>query len=87
MEFPKNRDGRYSASAWPGLYEIAYFTDDGAWLCARCMNGENGSIASLDAEPRSGWRVINYQSVDFWNEGEACAHCGAWIGPEQEGSR
>lgn len=85
----RDTDGLLPFFAWPGGYAIVYLTDDGALLCAGCANGENGSQASEDADPGSGWRMV---AGDILWEGpdETCAHCGSGMeteygDPDEEG--
>lgn len=66
------------AFAWPGGYPIVYVTADGAVLCPDCANGGNGSEASEDAEPRSGWRLDGY-AIHYEGPPEICDHCGAAV--------
>ena len=78
MTITRDENGKYPAFAWPGGYPIIYVTDDSGVLCPECANGENGSEASEDAEPRSGWRL---EGSDVHWEGEpvTCDHCGKEI--------
>ena len=74
----RDSTGKFPAYAWPGGYPMIYLVDDGETLCPACANGENGSEASEDALPRSGWRLV---AADVHWEGApvVCAHCGAAI--------
>lgn len=72
----RESDGTLPRWAWPGGYPVIYVTDDGGTLCPGCANGENGSLASEDADPHSGWKL---EGADVHWEGppEVCDHCGA----------
>lgn len=74
----RDRDGTLPAYAWPGGYQIVYYTADGGTLCPACANGQNGSEASeaKDADPQ--WRLI---ACDLYQEGPTiqCDHCQADI--------
>lgn len=85
----RDSTGRLPAYALSGGYPMIYLVDDGEALCPACANGENGSGASEDALPRSGWRIV---AADVHWEGAplVCAHCSAEIesaygDPSQEG--
>lgn len=53
--------------AWPGMYPLVYFCDDGDALCAHCAKHPDF--------------VLDIVSVDPHLEGPAiqCDHCGRWI--------
>lgn len=75
-------DGTFPAYAWPGGYPIIYILADGATLCAKCANGENGSDAYV-GEPKDGiedkqWK-IEAQDIHWEGPAETCAHCNASI--------
>jgi hypothetical protein len=83
-------DGTLASFAWPGGYPIIYIADDGGVFCPDCANGKNGSDASFDAEPGSGWRI---EAGDIFYEGApiTCDHCATTIesaygDPETEGA-
>lgn len=38
MSTPRDIDGRYPAWAFPGGYPIVYQTEQGAMICASCVN-------------------------------------------------
>ena len=78
MALTRDDNGRLPAYAWPGGYQMYYVTDDGGCLCPNCANGENGSEASEDAEPRSGWKLAG-QDIHWEGEPIICDHCGSDI--------
>ena len=93
MKLPRENDGTLPAYAWPGGYPIFYVTDDGACLCPACANGENGSLASENANEEDGahcgWQLEGY-IVHYEGPAETCAHCdrlieSAYGDPETEG--
>jgi hypothetical protein len=68
--------------AWPGGYTVVYVMEDGAVLCSKCANNENGSLAYV-GEPEDGihepmWHIIG---ADVYDEGPPleCAHCWSMI--------
>lgn len=69
--------GRYPAVVWPGGYPVVYVADDGADVCAACVNGDDGAAFSTDpAHPADGWR-IDGAYVHYEGPPAVCAHCGA----------
>lgn len=65
--------------AWPGGYEIHYYTKDRGVLCNGCAN-ENLAL-TLGDDPQ--WQIVAHETL--W-EGEPiqCDHCGRDIKPEYE---
>ena len=76
-------DGSFPSYAWPGGYDIAYITDDGAVFCGACMNAEREQTTDPESAG-TGWLVVAAESTDCWDEPGDCAHCGKCIGPERE---
>lgn len=74
-KFLRDSNGKLPAYAWPGGYPLYYLTDDSGCLCPECASGENGSYASEEAEPRSGWRLVDV-GVHWEGEPIVCDHCG-----------
>lgn len=76
-DITRDPDGTLPAYAWPGGYQIVYFTQDGGTLCPNCANGKNGSEAS-EASDDPQWRLI---ACDLYQEGPTiqCDHCNADI--------
>lgn len=63
-----NEDGTYPTYAWPGGYQLVYFTRDGLVICPKCANRE------VD----DGQGVVG-QDV-YWEGPEmACDDCGEMI--------
>lgn len=81
IELPRDRDGKLSAFAWPGGYELHYLADDGGMFCYQCANGENGSLASNLADPGTGWRIVGW-GFHWEGEPEYCSHCSREIRSE-----
>ncbi len=73
----RDDDGRLPAKAWPGGYQIVYYTKDMGLLCPDCANGLNGSDASESSDDPQ-WKLVD--SEVYW-EGPAmpCEHCNALI--------
>lgn len=63
--------------AWPGGYPIGYLTDDGEYLCARCVNDWTNPV-HLDGDG-DGWRIEGYHvfegTAEDYDGGVYCAHC------------
>ena len=82
-----NQDGyiQWNHATRDGVYQAgyAYIAEDGGAFCAACMNGENGSLASIPDVAceqycrGAQWHVIGSQPA----AGDAleCAHCYATI--------
>lgn len=68
-----NEHGKLEAYAWPGGYDIAYYTEDGGTLCPFCAN-DNRDVD----DPQ--WNVIAFDVTDSWEDSEACDHCARPIG-------
>jgi hypothetical protein len=77
--------------AWPGGYEIAYFTSDGALLCHDCVRRHLRSVLwSIHNQCSDGWRVIGagYEATPaperhIEQEDDTtsyCAHCSRVFG-------
>lgn len=65
--------------AWPGGYPIGYLTDDGEFLCAKCINDPTNPV-HLSGN-NDGWKWIGEQvlegSAEDYDGAVVCAHCGA----------
>lgn len=73
------------AYAWPGGYDVAFITSDGAVLCHECAkNNEREISEAIEYRTSNGWRVFAVESTDSWDTGETCAHCTKHLGPEPE---
>lgn len=75
---------------WPAdRPDIAYVTEDGAFLCVTCANGGNGSRAADDDVIFAGkgidpqWHIIGAQTVGRNEDQDAtvCSHCSRAILP------
>ena len=73
---------------WPANHpEIAYVTEDGAFLCVTCANGGNGSRSADDdvmyaargSEPQ--WKIVGAQTNESTVQ---CAHCERDIEPQAD---
>jgi hypothetical protein len=70
------------AFAWPGGYQIVYFTEDGETACPECANGGNGGRFAEPEDPGDytdpQWTLIG---ADVYWEGPDlfCCHCNAAI--------
>lgn len=66
--------------AWPGGYELALIMEDGALLCAPCVESNWHEIASANLSrrfhraPVSGWEPIGLTSAAE-SEPDYCTHC------------
>ncbi len=38
MKIERGEDGKWPNSAWPGMYQLIYFTKDGLTICPDCAN-------------------------------------------------
>ena len=73
----------FPAYAWPGGYDIAYVTSDGACLCATCMNNPANPVHFRDEDDCSdGWLVVDVDCAANWDEPMTCDHCNATLGGE-----
>lgn len=73
------RAGEY---AWPGGYQLAFITDDGALLCFDCVKAELQSVIwSIRNECSDGWRVVACGIChDCESEtGDHCENCGTQL--------
>ncbi len=76
---------RFGPYTFPGLYDIAFITSDGAALCHGCVTDNRRNIAdSIATNCNDGWQVIGAESTNMWDEGSPCDHCGCHLGPESE---
>lgn len=55
-----------------------YFFEGNMPCCADCANGENGSLASVDAEDPQ-WKIVGYLPAQEYLDGRdrvpRCTHC------------
>jgi hypothetical protein len=64
----------WPAFAWPGGYPIGYVTDDGAVLCAGCMEDPTNPIHFGGVA--DGWRIEGADVLyEGGEDGCSCAHC------------
>ena len=68
---------RAGAFAFPGGYELAYVTIDGALLCTKCARAEYRQIShSIRNRLNDGWRIIGAMpDCDMYGFCD-CANCG-----------
>jgi hypothetical protein len=79
-----------SPYAWPGGYEIVFFTSDGALLCQQCVKSNLRSVLdSIRNQSSDGWRVVGtgYEAVSAECARECsedlvsqCDHCNREFG-------
>ena len=84
MSLVTNEHGYREAYAWPGGYDIAYYTPDGGMLCAFCANdaiGDGRAAGYEDGTPDEQWSTVAYDVTDSWESAEACDECGRMVGP------
>lgn len=71
--------GNAEPYAWPGGYPIGYVVDDGAYLCARCVNDPSNPV-HVGGEP-DGWRLEGYDVLEGdagdYDGAVSCEHCHA----------
>lgn len=70
----------YDFYAWPGGYEIHYYTADNGVLCHDCAN--DNLIRTIDPDSPDFYIVgedVNWEEPDLF-----CDHCNRKIGPEYE---
>jgi len=78
------RAGEY---AWPGGYQLAFITSDGALLCFDCVRKELRNVLdSIRTECDDGWRVV---ACDIRYDGELecgdyCDHCSKQLAEPME---
>lgn len=71
------RNGEY---AWPGGYQMAFITSDGALLCFDCVKKELRSVIwSIRNKVSDGWRVTGCDIFYDGEQEEWCDHCGKCI--------
>lgn len=70
----------YDSYAWPGCYEIHYYTADGGVLCHQCANAELPRTIDPD-DPQ--FYIVD-ESVNWENPDLFCDHCGRQILPEYD---
>ena len=70
----------YDSYAWPGGYEIHYYTKDGGVLCHECANAE----LERTIDPDDPQFYIVDESVNYEDPNLFCDHCNRKIGPEYE---
>jgi len=70
--------------AFPGGYELAGITSDGALLCNNCCKSEyrqiresNRDYCGLDSS--DGWNVVTVDVSCNWDESQHCDHCNREI--------
>lgn len=75
-------NGALPAFAFPGGYQVVYYTADGGTLCPDCANGGNGSMAATTLDPEcpndTQWLIV---TGDIYYEGPPlrCDHCNTPI--------
>lgn len=72
---------RAGAYVWPGGYELAYLTADGACLCHGCTRKEFRQIAEAirTNDLRGGWAVGATVDAGETDSEVSCDHCGRVI--------
>lgn len=61
--------------AWPGGYQMAFFTSDGALLCFDCVRENLESVTwSIRHDCADGWQVVGADIVADY-DGAYCDHC------------
>ncbi len=73
---------REGAACFPGGYETAFFTSDGAHICHKCARENYSNIAwSIRAGISDGWQVVGLEAL--YGEGDIyCDNCGVLIDGE-----
>lgn len=71
---------------WPGGYELAYLTADGACLCHECTRKEFRQIAEAiqTNDLRGGWAIGATVHAGEVDSEVVCDHCGRVIFEESE---
>jgi hypothetical protein len=74
QELPRNDDGTLAEFAWPGGYNIRYYTADASVLCAQCARTAEAEGLTNDPDDPQ-WHIV---AADVYWEGPAlyCEHCG-----------
>jgi hypothetical protein len=68
---------RVTKYAWPGGYRVWYLTEDGASLCAECVQAELTNVLDSHANDyRDGWNVVGHYTEADTDEAGPCGHCG-----------
>ena len=74
--------------AWPGAYQLAYVTSDGALLHPDTVRAELRDVVDAIQSDHhgSGWRVIGMTGEHESDEAAHCDHTGKeiWSGPESD---
>lgn len=79
-------DGKLPAYAWPGGYDIVYWTvdmygRDGDDVCSDCANL---FIESRNTGSEFGYYVVASHITDSDEQPTQCAHCYKFVGPKSE---
>lgn len=62
--------------AWPGGYQLAFVTSDGALLCFGCARSELFNITdAMRSRSGNGWRVVGLTGAHAADESACCDHC------------
>jgi len=76
-ELRDNNDGKLPAYAWPGGYDIVYFSDEGYVYCPNCANQD-------DAEPKITTYDIYWEGPPMYCDGCNAEIESAYGDPEEE---
>jgi hypothetical protein len=80
---PRDEDAMLSSYAWPGGYEVVYYTQDGGTLCVECAQSAEGSDLTHDNDDPQ-WNIVAAQNTSELEGFMYCDDCGKAIVEEEE---
>lgn len=79
---PRDTDGNLLAVAWPGGYDVVYWTEDQDCFCAKCARKYEDEHGFQGGDPDN--PLTMYQTSDWIESYTACDECGVVIVKEPE---
>lgn len=76
-KLPRDKDGKLTAYAWPGGYEMVYYHSKHGALCHKCANVLEAKHGLQGGDPD--WPIILCRSDETIEHYEECEDCGRVI--------